>query len=304
MKMALFLFLGWAVPLALFAQLDEFHTTGNMPIDFYGRAVDQHGVPLAGVKVKVEILRVEQTSPTQGDVKLDQVDLESGEDGRFSILNAKGHSVHVLSVTKKGYEASPGPIATYGYYPGQARRDPDKPIVFKMWKKQGAQPLTHFAWHHLMPCDGTPSIVPLTGTPGEGNVQICCTRNPLTSPPPGNGPFDYKFEISAMNGGIQATEDEFMYLAPESGYSPNVVIQEKAGDSGWQGRVKQGFYIKTSAGHYGRLTVDWYAAQNSPNYLELECYINPTGSRNLEYDKLGELRKHLSHPQFVHSPDE
>ncbi len=293
-------------PILAMAQLDEFHTTGNMPIDFYGKAVDQDGRPLAGVKVRAEIMRVEQTAPTEGGVKLDKVDLESDQNGDFSIVNAKGRSVQVLSVTKKGYEVSPKAVATYGYYPDQAPRDPNSPVVFKMWKKQGAQPLAHLAWRGQITCDGQPMSFELQekAQTDYGQMQIACTRTPLVSPPPGSGQFDYKFEITVVGGGIHTTEDEFMYLAPESGYTSSFTIERKAGDTNWNGKVPQQYYVKTADGHYGKLTVDWSAAFGSPTPLRWECFVNPTGSRNLEYDKLAEIRKHSSHPQLIHSPDE
>lgn len=290
------------LPISAMAQQDEFYKTGNLPIDFYAKVVDQNGQPIAEAKVNLEIYAGHMTSATEGEMRQDKVTLKTDQNGEVALTDAKGVNLTVLSIDKKGYELSQKVNRTFGGNATPVVFTPDQPAIFTMWKKNGAQPLVHSAWRGLVACDGTQTSFAIQGT--EENLQIACTRTPLTSPPPGNGPFDYKFEIALAGGGIKATSDEFTYLAPESGYSPSVTIGKKAGEAGWVGRVKQEFYIETADGHYGRLTVDWYAAQDSPTHLEWECFINPTGSRNLEYDKLAEIRKHSSHPQFIHSPDE
>jgi hypothetical protein len=88
--------------------------------------------------------------------------------------------------------------------------------------------------------------------------------------------------IKVLGGGILGTDDEFTYWAPESGYESSLTISQKAGDPNWHSRVNHEFYIKTSEGHYGRLTVDWYGSQQNPTHLDWNCSINPSGSRNLE----------------------
>jgi hypothetical protein len=96
-------------------------------------------------------------------------------------------------------------------------------------------------------------------------------------------PFTYKLEISIRDGGIQPTEDEFTYKAPENGYAPSVTIERKPDDPKWGGGLKQEFYIKTAKGEYGRLSVEWDAGHRpAPTPLKWESSINPSGSRNLE----------------------
>jgi hypothetical protein len=154
-----------------------------------------------------------------------------------------------------------------------------------MWKKTGPERLIQpRTWNGNVSCDGRTNRFDLfSGRPNaEGNLEILCVRDPLESPPPGNGPFDYKFEVSVVGGVIQPTSDEFTYLAPEGGYAPIFTESKKAGDPGWRGRLTQEFYIRTDEGHYGRLSVDWYSWQNSPTHLDWNCSINPSGSRNLE----------------------
>ena len=104
----------------------------------------------------------------------------------------------------------------------------------------------------------------------------------MNVPRPRVHPFDYSFEIAVLGGGIQQARDEFTYWSPETGYQPTVTISQRAGDTNWYGRVTEEFYIKTADGQYGRLSVDWYASQQSPTHLDWNCSINPSKSRNLE----------------------
>jgi len=211
--------------------------------------------------------------------------LESDKSGNFSVTNIFGNSIEFASMEKEGYKLSPKQVkSSYLYYPTVVRIEPDKPEIFHMWKKAGEESLISSAWHGKLICDGTLRTYDLlSGKPTkEGILQITCTRKPLDLVPREHKPYDYELKISVIGGGIQKTDDEFTYLAPEGGYLQSLTLGAKAGDPKWIGNVKQEFYIKTSEGHYGRLSVDWYAEFTSPTHLEWDCTINPSGSRNLE----------------------
>jgi hypothetical protein len=110
-----------------------------------------------------------------------------------------------------------------------------------------------------------------------------CIRDPLNYEPTNREPYTYKFEITFIGGGVQATEDEFSYRAPADGYLPKATIERKPGDAKWRAGIDQEFYFKTSDGNYGRISVVWGAGHRpAPTILEWECSINPSGSRNLE----------------------
>jgi len=42
-------------PAALMAQAEDPHVTGNVPIAFYGKVVDQNNQPVSDVKVRLEV---------------------------------------------------------------------------------------------------------------------------------------------------------------------------------------------------------------------------------------------------------
>jgi hypothetical protein len=200
--------------------------------------------------------------------------------------NIRGGSIQFNLIEKNGYKLSPKQVkANFIYYPKQFHVDQENPVVFRMWKAAGKEVLAGSHWHGKVACDGTlVRFGLLTGEPSkDGDLEIACT---LTSTDKKVGKrvlSDYGFQIRVGGGGIQATRDEFTYMAPESGYLPTVTIDEKAADANHRNpELKQEFYIKTADGHYARLSIDWSAWQKSPTYFEWDCSINPSGSRNLE----------------------
>lgn len=271
--------IGFLIPASLTAQL---RTPENIPITFYGKVIDQNGSPVVGAKVDFEV-GIDHYELNTSEEK--NYTVESDQNGNFTLTNAFGAGFD-LSIGKTGYELSQKALRSYVYTVGNIfHPDSNNPVVFKMWKKQGKEKLTHSAWRGKVACDETTNQFDLiTGHPSaNGGLEIACSRIPLTLPPASSKPFDYKFQIAILGGGIQQTEDEFTYLAPESGYLPNLTFEQKAGDPKWNGRLPQEFYIKTVDGHYGTLFIEWGDGfRQSPLPLKWDCSINPSGSRNLE----------------------
>lgn len=272
------------VCLSLVSGNAQLRTPENVPIGFHGKVVDQQGNPISGAKVSFDLIvshmMEDRTESTPMVMQTDQ-------DGGFALTGVVGYGIEKIDVNKEGYELSPKTQRGYVFgFDANYKPNPDNPVVFQMWKKQGAERLVGSAWRGKMACDGTPVGFDLYhgSRNADGDLQITCTRLPLKSPAPGNAPFDYKFQIAVIGGGIQPTHDEFTYLAPEDGYSTSLTFSQKASDPNWDAKIPipKDYYIKTSDGHYGRLFVDWYAAQNAPTHLEWDCSINPSGSRNLE----------------------
>jgi hypothetical protein len=266
------------LPISVIAQM---RTPENIPIAFYGKVIDQNGSPVVGAKVDLEV-GIDHYELNTSEEK--NYALESDQNGNFTLTNAFGAGFDI-SIGKTGYELSQKTLRSYVYTVGNIfHPDPNNPVVFKMWKIAGKEPLVSSAWHGKVACDGTTNRYDLiSGHPDtSGALEIICSRTPLTVPPPGSAHFDYKFQIRVHDGSIQPTEDEFTYLAPENGYSPSLTVAQKADDPKWRASVTQEFYIKTADGHYGRLFVDWYAWQTPPVHLEWDCSINPSGSHNLE----------------------
>jgi hypothetical protein len=267
-------------PISILAQL---RTPANVPIAFYGKVVDQSGQPVESAKVSA-LLVISHFE--RYDTETQPVILETDQNGNFTLTGYTAYGVDRISVEKKGYELSKKTILSYtfGGTPTYTS-DRNNPVVFRMWKQTGKEALIGSAWRGKVACDGTTNRFDLVSghSSAEGNLAIACTRTPLNYERTNGPSFTYKFEITLIGGSIQKTEDEFTYLAPDAGYLPSVTIERKPGDPQWRAGVDQEFYIKTSEGHYGRISVVWDAGHRpSPIALKWDCSFNPSGSRNLE----------------------
>jgi hypothetical protein len=273
-------------PFSVMAQNEDPHVTGNVPITFYGKVVDQNNQPVSGVGVALEYRFGYFTSPTTGKERWAPVSLTTDTNGDFILAGVKGGFLQFTSIEKEGYKLMPAQVKeNFMYYPPEFHPDPANPVVFKMWKEAGKEPLVVSTWHGKIACDGTPVDFDVYHgyRSTNGSLEITCSRTPLNYERTSRQPYDYKFEIALSGGGIQPAEDDFTYLAPEDAYSQSVTIERKAGAPQWVGWVKQEFYIKTVEGHYGLISVEWEAGHRpSPTPLKWDCSINPSGSRNLE----------------------
>jgi len=285
MKRPAFASIAFVLALPLIAQTIDPRKTGNVPITFYGKVIDQSNQPVVGAKVDGYVVTGYLKAPREIGQKVNVVSLVSDSEGKFALENTNGMSIQISSIDKEGYKLSPKQVKTsYLYNPGVFHPDINNPVIFKMWKKSGEEPLASAEWHGNIVPDGNAITFNLSDGKRvkDGDLQISCTRVPLNIVPVRHKKYDYSLRVEIVGGGIMPTEDEFTFLAPESGYLPNITLGAKADDPKWKGNVRQEFYIKTANGNFGRLLIDWYGDLTSPTHLEWDSSINPSVSRNLE----------------------
>ena len=81
-----------------------------------------------------------------------------------------------------------------------------------------------------------------------------------------------------------------MYRAPADGYQSKLVVHMDANDPKWTDEKSFGLYVKLRGNLYGRAEVKALVGSDratTPFYLTL--YVNPSGSRNLEYNSLQDV---------------
>jgi hypothetical protein len=255
----------------------------NVPIGFYGKVLDQAGRPVIGATVTFDLIT---SHMAENRTETTPMTLHTDHDGRFALTGVTAYGIDRISIREDGYDLSQKASSSYVFgHKVEYKPNPNEPVIFRMWKTAGKEQLAGSAWHGKIACDGTTGRFDLrSGHPSpDGSLEITCTRTPLNFEMTSDRPFTYKLEISIRDGGVQPTEDEFTYKAPERGYSRSITIERKPGNPSWGGGLKQEFYIKTDKGEYGRLSVEWDAGHRpAPTPLKWDCSINPSGSRNLE----------------------
>ena len=250
----------------------------NVPIDFYGRVIDQDSNSVSGASVKVYIRHWKLTDDAVSEpIRTDKI---TDADGRFEIHGVTGDAVDIEAMQKPGYELSP----KFSHSAGPASGSADNPVVYQMWKTgEKAQLVSGNKFWGIVP-DGRPYTIDLLlGTKSEsgtasGDLRVAVSRPPNVSR---KDLYDWSFKITPIDGGILETTDEFMYQAPDNGYAPEYEFQLKASDTNWTHRVKKDFYVR-SRGRYGRINVEVIARYQNEGVFSVGYAVNPAGSRNLQ----------------------
>lgn len=272
--------------------------SSNQPIRFYGKVVDQHDEPIPGVKVTLGVRNFKEPMPGMMGDGFDYPVVTTGADGRFALTDAKGSLLTIKSLEKPGYEASIKTVnKSYWYWRDPSmvfRPNADAPEVFRMWKKQGAEALVRKGISVALRPDGTPSTVDLlTGrAASNGDIRVMLVRTPqqITN---GQRNYEWTLTVEAVDGGVIESKDEQMFLAPTEGYQPKITVHMPANTAEWSDEKSFNLYVRLRGGkQYGRAELKALvgaARDTTPFYIT--SYVNPSGSRNLEFDPTQDIIK-------------
>ena len=273
----------------------EIARKSNKSIQFFGLVLDQDDNPIPSVKVTLAIRTAKEVTPGVIDDLFEHPIMMTGPDGRFALTDARGALLSVEAMEKSGYEVSEKGLnqAHYWYWrdPSQVfHPDADRPEIFRMWKKSGAEKLVSQDRMTRIPYDGRfVTFDLLTGreTAVGGDFRVALVRNPQQVKW-GQRNYEWTLTIEPVDGGLITSSDEQMYRAPADGYQPRLVIHVPADDPQWTDDKSVEFYLKSRGGrHYSSVKLSVMAGSEKPaTGLAIRSLLNPSGSRNLEYDPL------------------
>jgi hypothetical protein len=265
-------------------------TINHVPIEFYGRAIDQYGKPVTGAEV------VAETLIRNGSIeKQENHSTYTDSNGYFELKGFKGESIGV-GIKKDGYKQYLGQDANTYFkysrmYHDYFKPDAKTPVIFQMWKLTGPEPTIESKiaiWH---PYNGTTVSYDLWAgqkVQSGGDLKVTLFRNPQVIQR-GKDQYDYFIKIEAIDGGLLECNDKFPYLAPENGYKSMLDFNVRKDDPKWSASWIKFFYLKSRNGQsYARVKVDFLTDSDRPEgtSLNLIAYVNPLGSRNLEFDPM------------------
>lgn len=258
----------------------------SAPIAFYGRVQDQYGQQVPGALVDYSVLDKFFEPGTKKSGVADK-------NGYFSLTGVQGAAVTV-GVSKEGYDPiyqqSNGAFS-FGV-PFDAQRDrptptKDNPTIFVLRKKAAAEPLVRVrSRQYDVAKNGIPAEVNLeTGEPvgaGQGHLRVECWANDQVKD--AQGRFDWKCRVSVPGGGLVERNPEYDFEAPEDSYraTDEIVMSNNAPRQQWSSEVEREYFVKLAGNRYARLKLTAFAGPRT--FFVLESYLNPSGSRNLEYD--------------------
>jgi hypothetical protein len=278
-----------------------FQTLNHNPIEFYGRAVDQFGAPVAGANVSGTVLYNTGTkSGVTGATTM------TDAQGYFQFTGLMGQDIGI-GISKEGYDYRRKDSSfSYSYFEADHKRhQPDlrNPVVFTLWKKQGAEALVHYDRTWRFPVNSGPIRINLmTGRIGDQDADLVVTvsRTPLQMRYGEQG-FAWSASVQVESGGlIPAGQHDYYNLAPESGYVPrfeHVQAAQNVRDAQegrikwtWREDVSGDFFVSSRNGKdFARVALrirpncDRKEGDNEA-LVAAEVWLNPNGSRNLEFD--------------------
>ncbi len=245
----------------------------------------------------LEIRYMKAVGPIGIGDTFDYPSVVTGQDGRFALTGAKGALLGLKSLEKVGYEPSPKAFnGTYWYW---RDRDPyvpneEKPEIFRMWKKAGAEKLVRRGIGEPIHYDGTPATFNLFTQDkiGAGDLRVTLERNPRQIKY-GERNYEWTLTVETIDGGLLESNDEQMYLAPVEGYQPKLIIHMPADAPKWTDEKSVNLYLKLRGGkNYGRAELKVLVGADRPTTpFYITSFVNPSGSRNLEYDSTQNLLK-------------
>lgn len=257
----------------------------KMAMDFFGVVQETDGRPVPGARV-----RFEWTDLSRAGVR--EHITYSDASGHFSLTGQSGKNLGVY-VTHDNYHALNGGRGTFEYaaFFESTFHQPDRtrPVVFRLLKKTVAEPLLVRAAPARLSYDNAEYFFDFDqGAIGRSPLGGSGLRFTIArAPSPQGQPFDWSFRVSGVSATIRQTTDEFPQNAPSDGYAEEWEASGSATSPKFQWNCSARLYFRTSDGHFGWVDVELM----QPNARELgpklmvTSYLNPSGSRNVEYDR-------------------
>ena len=249
----------------------------RMPVNFYGRVVDENDRPIAGAKVDFSLTDLSAEGSSQSSTLTD-----SG--GDFSLTGKTGRVLQV-DVSKDGYYKPKSERLKSFDYAGfweanYHQADRAAPVLFHLRKKGQGESLSVGETRPMVPSDGTPVRLDLFAggrISNSGQVEVAAVTNTDKYPP---RVFDWQASVAIQDGGLVEHNLEFPFEAPKEGYVPKAEFKISAIGPDWKRSIEKSYFIRIGMPpKYGRIRIRFSGASQK---VSLQYAVNPTGSRNLE----------------------
>jgi len=254
-----------------------------MPINFFGRVVDENEQPVPSAKVELSWTDLSQAGSSQAQTTTDA-------QGFFSLLNQTGRHLEVR-VSKDGYYTPKRQQISFDYAAFWEADyhvpDPNNPVLFHIRKKNQGEALRSGEIRPTMPADGTPMRFDLLNggrLSPDGQLEIAAVTNTEKYPPK---IFNWRATILVPGGGLIEHNAEFPFEAPEDGYQPSVGFDMPTNAPDWKPLIEKSYFIEFgSPPRYGRIQVQ---INGGSQKASVSYWVNPSGSRNLEANSNGQV---------------
>lgn len=265
--------------------------SGIEKFGFYGKVIDQYDEPVEGVVIPFEVGGYFLASGSG------RASVRSDVNGRF-FFRAKGGNLRVGPLSHKEiadfrYRDSQGNIRddAVGFFGHQRTKNGDdllwtdynetNPYVFRVWRiEQTAGRLYSNRLNFGFTCDETihtinfskplRDLVQTGDVEGQLKVSYACDAEA------------WRVEIMAVDGGVADTQDVYLNEAPENGYNPSLVVEQRKNDEDYKDSVKKSFYFVSNDGSfYGGVVATIRPYIYGRPTIIMDYKVNPEGGRSL-----------------------
>lgn len=251
-------------------------------IDFYGKVVDQYGNPVPNARITCSIA---DNFFGTGSIRKS----ESDASGYFTVENIRGAGV-LVSAGKDGYaeiKDKSGASFGIGMPADSVRKTPpskQNPAVFVLRKMAKPEVMISSDRCVMISTNGIPVEISLeTGkavNSGKGDIKVECWIDDGYRDEKRR--YDWRCRLTVADGGFVEREDDIENQAPEAGYQPMIEINMHRSRLDWNDSYDGNYFIKLGSGKYARASISIIPGGE---FVSITSYLNPSGSRNLEYDK-------------------
>ncbi len=270
------------------AQMKEgLATLNDENVVLYGKVIDQFDSPVANANITGSI---QINNGTQVGTR--RISINTDVNGSFKIDGYKGKALGI-NISKAGYAlATTNTRFVYSLLWPEAERhipDPNKPVLFKMWRLQGQEPLVPINQEYKLPFTGTPLFFDFTTgkvSDSGGDLEVIITRAP--GPLSKRNPSDWSIDFKPVNGGILESDDaasRVIYEAPAEGYQSSYPVQMNHENPAWFDNIQKVFFLKSRGGQvYSKFSVE-FGINDEPSasmWFQFRGVANANGSRNWE----------------------
>ncbi len=271
----------------LTAEADAEIASVDIPLQFWGKVVDQADVPVPDVEVIFE--SAAYIVGGRGSMQQSPGRTVTDRTGLFSIAGIRGHALTIKELRKPGYEAVglDGRVYSYAQLSTQSgelyRPAADKPVIFKMARLEKAAKLVSYEYRAEIPTDGSAHRSTTGNRVLEGAFRLQFSRGEAVDAK--NTRYDWTCTIQIEGGKVQRSIDEFVLLAPGEGYFETLEVVMKASNPNWRQEADVDFFARTASGKFGRFRAHIAGPlfANEPRArVTLTGAINPSGDRSLE----------------------
>lgn len=247
-----------------------------MPINFYGRVVDEHEQPVFAAKIHAQWSDFSPNGASSEETLSDA-------QGRFSIRDKTGRGI-TIRVMKEGYYTPNQQRTSFDYAAfweaNYYQPDPSHPVTFHLRARGRSEALITGEVTPPVPADGTPVLLDLLkgGRASQnGQIEFSAITNTEKYPP---SRFTWRAALRVPDGGLIEHTQEFPFEAPNDGYTQRIIFEMLAEAPDWKRSVEKTYFIRFgSPPKYGRIQIRLNGASQK---VLLHYAVNLSGSRNLE----------------------